>query len=109
LIVKGTVDKLESIPGFVCGIRAEEFENAVKKHGIAIACQGADIAPADGVLYGTRNITATVPSIPLITSSILSKKLSEGLKALVMDVKFGRAAFMTEFENARKLAQSIVS
>jgi thymidine phosphorylase len=107
--MQGTVDKLESIPGFKCSLPVDQIQKAVIEHGCVMTCQTPQIAPADGVLYKTRDVTETVPSVPLITASILSKKLSAGLKALVMDVKFGRAAFMQTLERARELAKSIVS
>ncbi|WOH36309.1 thymidine phosphorylase [Thalassotalea fonticola] len=104
----GTVDKLESIAGFNVQPNKEEFKRIVKDVGMAIIGQTSNIAPADKRLYSIRDITATVESVPLITASILSKKLSAGLNALVMDVKVGNGAMMTEMKAAKELAQSIV-
>jgi thymidine phosphorylase len=103
----GTLDKLESIPGFSTTIGIEQFQQLVQKHGIAIIGQSAKLAPADRRFYAVRDVTATVNSVPLIVSSILSKKLAEGLDALVMDIKLGSGAFMREAGEARKLAQEI--
>ena len=108
-ITGGTLDKLESIPGFNTQLTAEQIVSQVQEIGVAMGGQTAEIAPADKRLYALRDVTGTVPSIPLITASILSKKLAENLNALVMDVKFGAAAFMTDVGQARALAQSIVS
>ena len=103
----GTLDKLESIPGFSTTIGIEQFQQLVQNHGIAIIGQSAKLAPADRRFYAVRDVTATVNSVPLIVSSILSKKLAEGLDALVMDIKLGSGAFMREVGEARKLAQEI--
>ena len=108
-ITGGTLDKLESIPGFTTQLSAEQFVSQVQHIGVALGGQTAEIAPADKALYALRDVTGTVPSIPLITASILSKKLAENLDALVMDVKFGTAAFMRTREDARALAKSIVN
>ena len=108
-ITGGTLDKLESIPGFNTQLTVEQIVSQVQEIGVAMGGQTAEIAPADKRLYALRDVTGTVPSIPLITASILSKKLAENLDALVMDVKFGSAAFMTDVGQARALAQSIVS
>jgi len=108
-ITGGTLDKLESIPGFNTQISPEQIVSQVQEIGVAMGGQTAEIAPADKRLYALRDVTGTVPSIPLITASILSKKLAENLDALVMDVKFGVAAFMTDADQARVLAQSIVN
>lgn len=104
----GTLDKFESIPGYNTFPDNALFEQAVRSAGVAIIGQTGNLAPADKRFYGIRDVTATVESIDLITASILSKKLSEGLDALVMDVKVGSGAFMPTPEKSRKLAQSIV-
>ncbi len=104
----GTLDKLESIPGFDVNMTVEEVEEALMDSGLALFGQTADVAPADKTLYALRDVTATVESIPLITASILSKKLSEGSNGLVMDVKTGRGAFMKTRERSRALAEAIV-
>ncbi|WDE14033.1 thymidine phosphorylase [Thalassomonas haliotis] len=105
----GTVDKLESIAGFNVQPSLRAFKSLVAEHGLAIISQTSNLAPADKRLYGVRDITATVDSIPLITASILSKKLSAGLDALVMDIKVGNGAMMTDIKQANALAQSIVN
>src|SRR5947207_4171525 len=105
----GTLDKLEAIPGFRVGLSEAEFKAALRAVGVGMIGQTADVAPADKTLYALRDVTATVESIPLITASILSKKLAEGLAALVLDVKFGGGAFMKELADARRLAQSLVA
>lgn len=104
----GTLDKLESIPGFRTDLTIDEFREQLKKHGIAFMGQTAEVAPADGKLYSLRDATATVESIPLIASSIMSKKVAEGLDALVLDVKVGNGAFMKKQVDARRLAQMMV-
>ncbi len=104
----GTLDKLEAIPGFRVGLSLDEFRNVLRKTGMAMIGQTADVAPADMKLYALRDVTGTVESIPLITASILSKKVAEGAKGLVMDVKVGRGAFMKDEPSARILARSIV-
>lgn len=103
----GTLDKFDSIPGYRTTPTLEEFAKVTREVGCAIIGQTSDLAPADKRFYGIRDVTATVESIPLITASILSKKLAAGLDSLVMDVKFGSGAFMNEYERARELAQSI--
>lgn len=107
-ITGGTLDKLESIPGFQTTLAPERIIEQVQLIGCVICGQTKEMAPADKRLYALRDVTGTVPSIPLITASILSKKLSEGIQALVLDVKFGRAAFMQTKEQARELADSMV-
>ncbi|MBX4866158.1 thymidine phosphorylase [Rhizobium bangladeshense] len=104
----GTLDKLESIPGYMITPDADLFHRVVKQAGCAIIGQTGTLAPADGRLYAVRDVTATVDSIPLITASILSKKLAAGLQTLVLDVKVGNGAFMAERGQAAMLAQSLV-
>ena len=104
----GTLDKLEAIPGFDIFPQDDRFRQIIKDVGVAIIGQTNSLAPADKRFYATRDITATVDSIPLITASILAKKLAEGLDALVMDVKVGSGAFMPTFEKSEALAQAIV-
>lgn len=105
----GTLDKLEAIPGFNVNLTEAEFRTALCKVGLGMIGQTADIAPADKTLYALRDVTATVESIPLITASILSKKLAEGISGLVMDVKSGAGAFMKTRAQSRALAESIVN
>jgi len=104
----GTLDKLESIPGFRTRLSLEETRAVLKKTGCALIGQTDEIAPADRKLYALRDVTGTVESIPLICASILSKKIAEGIGALVMDVKVGRGAFMKTREDARQLATWLV-
>ncbi len=104
----GTLDKLESIPGFRTDLSIEEFKTLLAAHGLAFIGQTPEIAPADGKLYSLRDATATVESIPLIATSIMSKKLAVGLDALVLDVKVGSGAFMKKQVEARRLAQLMV-
>jgi pyrimidine-nucleoside phosphorylase len=104
----GTLDKLESIPGFRTDLTAEEFTAQLAKHGLAFIGQTERLAPADRKLYALRDVTGTVESIPLIASSIMSKKLAEGVDALVLDVKVGSGAFMKKQVDARRLAQTMV-
>lgn len=104
----GTLDKLEAIPGFDIFPSDDRFRQIIKEVGVAIIGQTNSLAPADKRFYATRDITATVDSIPLITASILAKKLAEGLDALVMDVKVGSGAFMPTYEASENLAQAIV-
>lgn len=108
-ITGGTLDKLESIPGLTTHLEPARIVEQVQRLGIAMAGQTATMVPADRKLYALRDVTGTVPSIPLITASILSKKLAEGLDALIMDVKFGSAAFMQTEAQARELARAIVT
>lgn len=106
-ITGGTLDKLESIPGFTTALSAERIIEQVQQIGCVMAGPTDRMVPADRYLYALRDVTGTVPSIPLITASILSKKLAEGLDALLLDVKFGAAAFMPMLPQARKLALSM--
>ncbi|MGL4288162.1 MAG: thymidine phosphorylase [Phreatobacter sp.] len=105
----GTLDKLESIPGYDATPSLDRLRRTVRDVGCAIIGQTANLAPADKVIYGVRDVTATVESIPLLTSSILSKKLAAGLDGLVMDVKTGSGAFMPEFPRSKELAESIAT
>ena len=105
----GTADKLESIAGFNVQPSISDFKSIVKDIGVAIISQTDNLAPADKRLYSIRDVTATVESIPLITASILSKKLAAGLDVLVMDIKVGNGAMMTDLANAKALAKSITS
>jgi len=105
----GTLDKLEAIPGYNTRLSIEQFKQVVNNHGCAIIGQTDNLAPADKRIYATRDITATVDSIPLITASILSKKLAAGLDALVMDVKCGNGAFAADLAMAQDLARSLVA
>lgn len=103
----GTVDKLESIPGYRTSLSSEEFLSQVEKTGIAVIGQTGNLAPADKKMYALRDVTATVGSIPLITSSIMSKKLAAGSHSIVLDVKVGSGAFMKTAEDARTLAEKM--
>jgi pyrimidine-nucleoside phosphorylase len=105
----GTLDKLEAIPGYRTNLTVEEFRNILAKVGFAMTGQTKDIVPADRLLYALRDVTATVESIPLITGSILSKKVAEGADALVFDVKYGSGAFMKNPDDAEALAVSLVN
>jgi thymidine phosphorylase len=105
----GTLDKLDSIPGYASQPDETLFRKVTREVGCAIIGQTADLAPADKRFYGIRDVTATVESIPLITASILSKKLAAGLSGLAMDVKFGAGAFMARFEDAVELAGSLAA
>lgn len=104
----GTLDKLESIPGFRTNLTVDEFRDLLQQHKLAFIGQTPEIAPADGKIYSLRDATATVESIPLIASSIMSKKLAVSLDALVLDVKVGSGAFMKKQVEARRLAQMMV-
>ncbi len=104
----GTLDKLESIPGYNVNLSTDEFRRIVKECGFAMSGQTDQIAPADRKIYALRDATATVPYIPLIVASIMSKKLAEGLDALVLDVKTGSGAFMQSLDDSRKLSAALV-
>ncbi|HAH50829.1 MAG TPA: thymidine phosphorylase, partial [Balneola sp.] len=104
----GTLDKLESIPGFYVDVDLARYKEILEKQNLVLVGQTEEIAPADKRLYALRDVTATVESIPLIAGSIMSKKLAEGIDALVLDVKYGSGAFMKTEEDATKLAQALV-
>ncbi|WP_324672229.1 pyrimidine-nucleoside phosphorylase [Mycoplasma sp. 888] len=105
----GTIDKLETIPGFTVELSEKEFIEQVKEHGIAVIGQSASLVPADKKLYALRDVTATVESIPLIASSIMSKKLATGSNAILLDVKCGNGAFMKNEKSAIALAETMIS
>ena len=105
----GTVDKLESIPGYKTTLTAEQFLQQVEQVGVAVIGQSGNLTPADKKLYALRDVTATVDSLPLITSSIMSKKLAAGSHSIVLDVKVGSGAFMKTLDDARKLAENMVA
>ncbi|MBX6353642.1 MAG: pyrimidine-nucleoside phosphorylase [Thermoflavifilum sp.] len=104
----GTIDKLESIPGFSAELGLDAFRAQVRRIGVAVAAQTLDLAPADKKLYALRDVTDTVQSLPLIASSIMSKKLASGANAIVLDVKVGNGAFMKDIDSARQLAERMV-
>ena len=105
----GTIDKLETIPGFRADLKTDEFINQLREIGIVLTGQSADLAPADGKLYALRDVTGTVQSLPLIASSIMSKKIAGGAQAMVLDVKIGLGAFMPTLKDGRQLAELMVN
>jgi pyrimidine-nucleoside phosphorylase len=104
----GTLDKLESIPGFRANLTTDEFIEQLRTVGLVVCGQTADLAPADGKMYALRDVTATVQSIPLIASSVMSKKIASGAQVIVLDVKVGQGAFMKNLQDARTLAELMV-
>ena len=105
----GTVDKLESVTGFRSELSRQEFVRILQQHSIVLAGQSAELAPADGKMYGLRDVTGTIESIPLIAASIMSKKLAVGASHLLLDVKVGVGAFMKTLAQARELAEAMVN
>jgi len=105
----GTLDKMESIPGYRTDLSEEEFLSQLKTYKIVLTGQSHDLAPADGKMYALRDVTGTVPSMPLIASSVMSKKIAAGAHAIVLDVKLGEGAFMTNLDDARQLAEIMVA
>ena len=105
----GTLDKLESIPGFQVRLSLAQFRRVLRECGLGLIGQTPEIAPADRKLYALRDVTGTVESLPLIAASIMSKKMAEGLDALVLDIKVGEGAFLTKYEDSKALAQTMVS
>ena len=104
----GTLDKLESIPGWRANLSPQEMFDQLQQHGGVVCAAGSGLAPADGKLYALRDVTGTVEAIPLIASSIMSKKIAEGTSSLVLDVKFGSGAFLKDIERSRELARTMV-
>ncbi len=104
----GTLDKMESIPGFRCDLSIAEFKRQLKEIGVVLAGQSPSLAPADGKLYALRDVTGTVPSLPLIASSIMSKKIAAGAQAILLDIKVGLGAFVPTLDEARRLARLMI-